>query len=924
MADDFRRKHRYRFGDFTPAIAVAAACIAASFFIWNLIFISEQRAFAQDFFNRASNQATFLQERISDYSDKINAVRALFDSSDDDITRDEFESFSHSVLEGHDDAILNLSWLPRVTREERAAYELAATLDGLPDYHIRDAQPDGTLPVAPERNEYFSKFYSTESKISPVYGLDLLQEAPATVNHIRDANVLSSSPPLSLHIGGGDRQGFWVGLPVYLRDAPHNTVEERRHNIRGIVQAVFQFHVMIDSVVAKVANPMALSIFAPDAARNDLPVYSTAALDANSAAPKSQAKLAEGLHLSESLAFGDTPWTLVVTPGRAVFLLDGHERSTIMLICGLLLSAALAAFVWTLRRHARDLEIAHARVQMQNVQFNAALNNMVQGLLMYDETGLLRVWNRRFCALLGLPWEEWNAHAAGLTIPQMMELARSLMKTRLKDREQVQSELAHLLRQRQTSRIVLEFTDDRTFIASCSPIEDGGFVLTFEDTTELRRNEKKIAHLAHYDALTDLPNRVLFYEKMDELLSNSRRDGKVAILSLDLDHFKGVNDMLGHPIGDLLLQDAARRMQSCVRETDVVARLGGDEFAILQSPISKPSEASALASRLIDAVSAPYELDDHQVVVGTSVGIAIAPGDGTVPDQLVRNADLALYRCKAEGGNAYRFFETEMDAHMQQRRALELDLRKALVNGEFTLAYQPLVNLKSGKITTCEALIRWHQPERGLVPPLQFIPIAEETGLIVPIGEWVLHRACMDAMEWPEEYAIAVNVSPAQFKSGNFCQTVGDALAQSHLPAQRLELEITELILMQDNDTAQTLLHRLKDLGVRIAMDDFGTGYSSLGYLRSFPFDKIKIDQSFISDLSKNRDGLAILRAVVGLGRSLGIVTTAEGVETQNQLEVLLSEGCTEAQGFFFSQPKSATDLKELFGVVRDETRAIA
>jgi EAL domain-containing protein (putative c-di-GMP-specific phosphodiesterase class I) len=290
----------------------------------------------------------------------------------------------------------------------------------------------------------------------------------------------------------------------------------------------------------------------------------------------------------------------------------------------------------------------------------------------------------------------------------------------------------------------------------------------------------------------------------------------------------------------------------------------------------------------------------------------------------MRNADTALYRCKADGGNTYRFFEPEMDARMQERRALELDLRKALANGEFILYYQPLVNLKTGKISSCEALIRWHQPERGLVPPGDFISIAEETGLIVPIGEWVLRRACADAVEWPDEIAVAVNVSPVQFKSGNFVQNVANALNDSRLPASRLELEVTELVLMQDTDTAHALFHRLKDIGVSIAMDDFGTGYSSLGYLRSFPFNKIKIDQSFIRDIAKNKDSLAILRAVVGLGRSLGIVTTAEGVETKNQLEVLITEGCTEAQGYFFSHPVSAVEVKDLLGSIDGEVQAIA
>jgi diguanylate cyclase (GGDEF)-like protein/PAS domain S-box-containing protein len=564
------------------------------------------------------------------------------------------------------------------------------------------------------------------------------------------------------------------------------------------------------------------------------------------------------------------------------------------------------------------------QLETRTMQFDAALNNMAQGLLMYDRDGKLVISNRRFAELFRLPWEKWKAASLGATIQSTMRLIRKWTNVTEKNRAQVMAEVRSLLERRKGGHIVFERTDGRTFSSLTAPMANGGFVVTFEDITEQRRTEAKISYMAHHDALTDLPNRVLFYEKLDELLARAPQTGSFAVFSMDLDHFKSVNDTLGHPIGDKLLQTAAKRMRACIRDTDIVARLGGDEFAIVQASIKQPADTTLLAARLIDAVSAPYDLDGHQVVVGTSVGIAIAPDDGTVPDQLIKNADLALYRCKADGGNVYRFFEPQMDARMQERRALELDLRKALVNGEFTLNYQPIVNLKSGKITICEALIRWHQPERGSVPPLEFIPIAEETGLIVPIGEWVLGRACADAVEWPDEIAVAVNVSPVQFKSADFVDVVKNALAKSHLAASRLELEITELVLMQDSDGALAMLHQLKELGVSVAMDDFGTGYSSLGYLRSFPFDRIKIDQSFIRDLPKSKQSLAILRAVVGLGSSLNIATTAEGVETAHQLELLRSEGCTEVQGYFFSRPKPAAEVGELLASLSGKVSAVA
>ena len=472
--------------------------------------------------------------------------------------------------------------------------------------------------------------------------------------------------------------------------------------------------------------------------------------------------------------------------------------------------------------------------------------------------------------------------------------------------------------------MVQHLTDGRSISISHQPMPDGGFVATFEDITERLLAEERIRHLARHDALTDLLNRVAFYEQMETVLSHLRRSETMAVLSLDLDHFKSVNDTLGHPIGDLLLQEAAERMRSCVRGEDIVARLGGDEFAIVQVPSEQPSSITSLATRLIEVIGAPYDLGGHQVIVGVSVGVTIAPGEGTEPDVLMKNADLALYRAKADGGGIYRFFEIGMDARMQARRILELDLRKAIVNGEFELFYQPIVDVKTGAITSCEALIRWNHPERGMIAPMDFIPVAEETGLIVPLGEWVVRQACAEAARWPKHVTVAVNLSPAQFKSRNLVPTVISALATSGLSAGRLELEITELVLMQENEGAIAVLHQLRDLGIKIAMDDFGTGYSSLGYLRSFPFDRIKIDQSFIRDLPGKEDSLAIVRAVVGLSSSLGIKTTAEGVETKEQLASLTSEGCGEFQGFLFSQPRPAAEVERLLGEGASQAAAVA
>jgi len=385
------------------------------------------------------------------------------------------------------------------------------------------------------------------------------------------------------------------------------------------------------------------------------------------------------------------------------------------------------------------------------------------------------------------------------------------------------------------------------------------------------------------------------------------------VLCLDLDHFKGVNDTLGHPIGDQLLKVVADRLRRCTREPDTIARLGGDEFAIIMTAMQQPSDAAALCRRVREAITKPFNLDGHQVIIDISIGISVAPLDGSEPDQLLKNADMALYGAKADGRGTYRFFEPEMDARMQVRRELEMNLRNALANDEFELYYQPLVNLQNNEITAFEALLRWHHPTRGMISPADFIPIAEETGLIIPVGEWVLRKACEETAKWPEEVKVAVNLSPAQLKSRNLVQVVVNTLAHAGMAASRLQLEITESVLMQNTFATLAILHELRKLGVQIAMDDFGTGYSSLSYLRSFPFDKIKIDRSFIQDLANGAEPFAIVRAVTSLANNLSIISTAEGVETQQQLETLQKVGCTEMQGHFFSRARPAAEIVQLF-----------
>ena len=439
------------------------------------------------------------------------------------------------------------------------------------------------------------------------------------------------------------------------------------------------------------------------------------------------------------------------------------------------------------------------------------------------------------------------------------------------------------------------------------------FLVSAIDITERRKAEAHIAFMAHHDALTTLPNRVMFQERLAQALHRGKTTGiKVAVLCVDLDLFKNVNDSFGHGVGDSLLKLVADRLNSSIRTSDLVARLGGDEFAFILETHSSPKDIGDRAAVLIEALSAPYEIDGREIVVGASIGIAISPGDGEDGEVLLRNADMALYRAKSEGGSSHHFFEKEMDRNAQKRRDMEIDLRAALASGQFELHYQPLVDLSEDRIVAFESLLRWNHPSKGMISPADFIPIAEEIGLITALGEWVLREACAQAVKWPKDIKVAVNLSPVQFRSRNLVSAVISALAQSGLSPFRLELEITESLFLADTEANLAILHQLRALGVRISMDDFGTGYSSLSYLRSFPFDKIKIDRSFVKDLADRPESLAIVRAISGLGRSLNISTTAEGVETKDQLDRLRAEGCTEVQGYFFSAARPATDVQEL------------
>ena len=545
------------------------------------------------------------------------------------------------------------------------------------------------------------------------------------------------------------------------------------------------------------------------------------------------------------------------------------------------------------------LKRSEAVLSERIARLNAALDTLSLGFLLYDRDHRLLVVNRRYHEIYRLP--------SGAVTPGMAArevLRRNVQAGSEAERSEAEqlAEIGALMGSGAAPAQIQHLPDGRVVAVEIQPIDGGGFVAIYEEATERWNAENRIAHMARHDAVTDLPNRVLLRERIEGAITQARRETGFAMLCLDLDNFKQVNDTLGHAVGDELLRAVAHRLRACVREVDTVARLGGDEFAIIQAAVTTPADAATLAQRILDVVSAPYALTHHSVIVGVSIGIALAPGDGLEAERLMQCADVALYRAKGDGRGVFRFFEAEA----------------------FDLHYQPIYDLSAERICGFEALLRWTHPTRGRVSPAEFVPLAEEIGLIVPLGEWVLRRACREAAGWPEGLKVAVNVSAAQFTSSALIGTVKAALAESGLPARRLELEITESVLLVNGSATVAILHGLRNLGTRIAMDDFGTGYSSLSYLRSFPFDKMKVDQSFTRDLTVEQGSGFIVRAVVSLASSLGMTTTAEGVETPEQLAWLREEGCDEVQGYLFSPPVSASALPALLETWNGRKRCAA
>ncbi|WP_377830224.1 EAL domain-containing protein [Bradyrhizobium lupini] len=620
--------------------------------------------------------------------------------------------------------------------------------------------------------------------------------------------------------------------------------------------------------------------------------------------------------LISSHALPHFPILMMATTTRATALTDWREQIGILISVAASSALAIAGvLIAIVRKLLEQHRLSRERLTLEKQRLDRAVNNMTQGLLLFDASQQLVICNQRYIEMYGLSAEIVRP---GCSFHDIIA-HRKAIGSFTGDADQY---VARVLRDVHVrNSMVVETSDGRSIQIVNEPLTDGGWVATHEDITERRRIEERITHLAHYDALTDLPNRTMFHEHLRQELDLVAGGEQLAVHYIDIDEFKGVNDALGHLVGDELLKSVAQSLHRCAGPTDFVARLGGDEFAIVQSAVTSLDQVNELVARVFEAIRAPFDCMGHHLATDASIGIALAPQHGTALDQILKNADMAMYAAKAAGRRTYRFFEPEMDAKIHERRQLEIALRHAIAQGGreggLEVYYQPCLSLKDDRITGCEALVRWRHPERGMVSPAEFIPIAEDTGLINEIGEWVLATACRDAANWPDDIRLAVNVSPVQFKSGTLALKIMAALAASNLSASRLELEITEAVLIRDDDTALAILHQLRAIGVRIALDDFGTGYSSLSYLHRFPFDKIKIDRCFVNDIAGPDGSASIVQALVNLAAARRMTTTAEGVETEEQQRLLRALGCSEMQGYLFSAAKPADKVLELFAAHR-------
>jgi diguanylate cyclase (GGDEF)-like protein len=778
---------RGTFRQYVPCIVTAALGVGLSVAAAVTTMGFETRHAESQFQVLAQNHFMIVQNGLDEYVNRLEAVRAFFDSSDVPVSRAAFTSFTRPLLL-ENAAIATLSWVPRVRNADRAAFEHQAALDGVPGYRIGALGDNGEITPAPEQSEYYPIFYATVPTTSPLYGLDLRSEPRTLVEmeSARDDNRLGYSPVPTLVSSGNVKGGFIFSLPVYRRGAPHDSIEDRRLNLIGFVHGSLITSTMIDTIIAANKTPVGLDtyFFEPDSGTDSVPLYVRPSLLRTSPMPAAaRDMLPAGQLWSKMLMTGGQPWLrMVVAPMPRGPLAAHHDRAWIVLIFGLIITGIIATYLRASQRHAM----------------------------------------------------------------------------------------------------------------------------------RMMRANQQVSDLAQTDALTSLANRRAFTDRLAAAFAACRRGAApFAVIYFDLDHFKDVNDTLGHAVGDALLQQVAARVVATVRENDVVARIGGDEFAILQSAVDDLDAAGALATKIRTALGEVYFIDGNEVRLAASIGISGFAADTAGPDAMMIQADLALYRAKADGRNCVRFHSAELDREVNERVIIAGELRGAIARDELELYYQPQVELRSGRIVGVEALLRWNHPKRGRIPPAVFIPIAERSGQIQSLGQWVLDAVCRQLRLWQDAgiapETVGVNFSSLQFKaSSELDRDVAASLEECGIAPDSIEIELTESVLMEVTQQHCEGFERLRGVGIRIAIDDFGTGYSSLSYLANYPVSRIKIARELVAAVGVEFRGATVVRAAIRLAHELGIGVIAEGVETEAQEKFLLSAGCDHAQGYFFSKSVDA------------------
>jgi diguanylate cyclase (GGDEF)-like protein len=772
-----------------PALIAAGLGLLLSLIAATAVGRWERREAAVAFEGASATELIVLQNGVNEYLSRLVTLRTLFESANEEISRSEFEVFTRHLFESHTGAI-RLGWVPRIKRKERAEYEAAAVVDGIPGFQIKSlANPETGLLPAPASDEYYPIFFSTEPKTSMVYGLDYSTNPArlAALQRARDNDAVTAMPTKLFFDQKGGTHGVLISVPVYVKGTSRTTIADRRRNLNGYVIGIFDLAELLHSIRTATAasSDIAIDVYPPDLGRSAGPEYRSVP-DYSSMMPnasQSTFALSTDAPWSGVLKIGDADWRVEATPTTAGRLNAVYERALTTLAAGLIITVFMTIYLELASRNSRAIELANQRV---------------------------------------------------------LELAR-------------------------------------------------------------------------IDTLTELPNRAVFLEQLEASTDarNRPRGDTFSVIMLDLDRFKNVNDSLGHAAGDALLREAANRLRSALRDADILARLGGDEFAIIQAASADQRMGSInLATQICRLMSEPFQLPGHHVEVGVSIGIAMSPEHGDDPRELLKKADLALYRSKSAGRNCFTLYDDAMSLELEARNTLESDLREAIAHEQMELHYQPVFDVKTGDRRGLEALVRWRHPNKGLIPPDQFIPLAEETGLIVPLGEWVLRRACEDATSWPADVRVAVNLSAVQFKQAELFDVIMSVLSETGLPPERLELEITESVLLERGAENYAFMQRLKKVGISFALDDFGTGHSSLSCLTAFPFDKIKIDKSFVRDLMESYKATAIISSIATLAHGLDISVTAEGVETREQFEMLRTLGVNFVQGYLLGRPVPKSELE--------------